>query len=41
MRDIIAQTLAQQAISQPGGIKRNQANRDEYDRLRRIRVMEK
>ena len=34
-RDIIAQTLAQQAISQPGVIERNKREREEYERKRK------
>ena len=34
-RDIVAQTLAQQAIAQPGGIERNKAARADYERKRR------
>jgi hypothetical protein len=34
-RDIIAQTLVQQAISQPSGIARNQAERTTYEQKRR------
>lgn len=34
-RDVIAQTLAQQAISQPSVIARNKAEREEYERNRR------
>jgi hypothetical protein len=45
MRDVLAQTLAQQAISQPGGVARNHAARDEYEKkrkaLQRVYVMEK
>jgi hypothetical protein len=43
-RDILAQTLTEQAISQPSGIERNKKARDEYDkkrRLERVYVMEK
>jgi hypothetical protein len=36
MRDIIAQTMAQQAISQPGGIERNQTERAAYERKRKL-----
>jgi hypothetical protein len=38
MRDVIAQTLAQQAISQPSGVERNQTNRDAYRKLQRVYV---
>jgi hypothetical protein len=38
MRDVLAQTLAQQAISQEAGIERNQANRDAYKKLQRVYV---
>ena len=34
-RDVIAQTLAQQAISQPSVVERNQREREEYERNRR------
>jgi hypothetical protein len=34
MRDVIAQTIAQQAISQPSGITRNEAERDYYKKHR-------
>lgn len=37
-RDILSQTLAEQAISQPSGIERNKAGQDEYDRKRLRRV---
>jgi len=30
MRDVLAQTLAQQAISQPSGVARNRAEREAY-----------
>jgi hypothetical protein len=33
-RDVIAQTMAQQAISQPGGVAQNQAARAAYERQR-------
>ena len=38
IRDVLAQTLAQQAISQEAGIERNQANRDAYRKLQRVYV---
>jgi hypothetical protein len=34
-RDILAQTLTEQAISQPSGTKRNKAARDAYEKRRR------
>jgi hypothetical protein len=43
-RDVLTQTLMEQAISQPSGIERNQTARDEYDKkrkLERVYVMEK
>ena len=36
-RDVLAQTLAQQAISQPSGIERNRREREEYERKRKNR----
>jgi hypothetical protein len=44
IRDIITQTMAEQAISQPSGVERNQTARDEYEKKRklpRVYVMEK
>lgn len=35
VRDVIAQTLAQQAISQPSGIERNKREREEYEKRRK------
>jgi hypothetical protein len=37
MRDILAQTLTQQAISQPSGTARNRAEREAYEKRRRAR----
>ena len=34
-RDVVAQTLAQQAISQPSGIARNEEEREEYEKKRK------
>jgi hypothetical protein len=37
MRDILAQTMMQQAISQPSGVERNRAEREAYEKRRRAR----